>query len=205
MAETLGAKARKPRQKSMSERLEEQAAADPNTVANDESGPEPLRNVPSEEQLASTLLNGVAELRKFDDKIAAAMSTVKGLRADRKGVVAKLGAAGLPASLVAEAMSDADNTRTDQAQKEKARGFIRKTFGLATADWGDAFDGLPTGAVEEVDWEARGYTAGAAAIGFGEPPAECPPERAQNWLKGWNGAQAVRAFDMAPAPDAAFN
>jgi ribosome modulation factor len=198
MAETLGKKARPPRQKPLSERQAEAEAA------NQAPAPAPIPNVPSEDQLASTLLNGVSELRKYDDKIAAAMATVKGLRADRKGVVAKLGAAGLPASLVKEAMDDADNTRTDIAEKEKARDFIRQTFGLPKADWGDAFDGLPTGAAEEVDWESRGYTAGAVGDD-GVAPSECPPERTQNWLTGWNKAQAKRAFEMAPVVDQAFN
>lgn len=198
MAETLGgAKPKKPRQKPLSERQ-----ADANGAAT-ESHPS-IPNVPSEEQLAQTLLNGVADLRKFDDKIAAKMAEVKNLRADRKGVVAKLGAAGLPASLIKEAMDDADNTRTDQAEKEKARGFIRKTFGLATADWSEAFDGLPTGAAEEIDWEARGYTAGVMAED-GTPPSECPPERHQNWLKGWQRVMDARAMKLGEAASQAFN
>lgn len=198
MAETLGKAAKKPRQKPLSER-----ETDANTAANQhESNVVQLSNVPSEDHLAQTLLNGVADLRKFDDKIAAKMAEVKNLRADRKGVVAKLGAAGLPASLVAEAMNDADNTRTDQAEKEKARGFIRGVFGLATADWSAAFDGLPTGAAEEVDFEAQGFTAGVMAHDR-SPPESCPPERHQNWLKGYDAAQTKRAMEI-PA-SGAFN
>lgn len=197
MAETLGGgKAKRPRQKPLSERQAEDAAPESNVVQ--------LPNVPSEELLAQTLLNGVADLRKFDDKIAAKMVEVKNLRADRKGVVAKLGAAGLPASLVAEAMKDADNTRTDQAEKEKARGFIRGVFGLATADWSAAFDGLPTGAVEEIDFEAQGYTAGVMGED-GTPPDSCPPERHQNWLKGWQRVMDARAMKLGDAASAAFN
>jgi ribosome modulation factor len=196
MAETVGA-AKKPRQKSKSERDAEAAA---NNVV-------PFAPIPNEDQVAalrSKLLTGLSELRVFDDKIAAAMSKVKTLRADRKAVVAKLGAAGLPASLVKEAMDDADNTRTDLAEKERARDFVRETMGLPKADWSSAFDGLPTGAAEEVDWEARGYTAGALGED-GSAPSECPPERAQNWLTGWNRAQEVRAMTFAaPSDDSAF-
>lgn len=197
MADTLGGgKPKRARQKPLSERHAEDAAPESNVVQ--------LPNVPTEDHLTATLLNGVADLRKFDDKIAAAMSTVKNLRADRKGVVAKLGAAGLPASLIKEAMEDADNTRTDQAEKEKARGFIRGAFGLATADWSNAFDGLPTGAAEEVDWEARGYTAGVMAHDR-DPPEGCPPERQQNFWTGYDKAQSKRALDMATPPSEAFN
>lgn len=196
MAETLGgAKPKRARQKPLSERQAETETPD-NVVQ--------LPNVPTEEVLAQTLLNGVADLRKFDDKIAAKMAEVKNLRADRKGVVAKLGAAGLPASLIKEAMDDADNTRTDQAEKEKARGFIRKTFGLATADWSEAFDGLPTGAAEEIDWEARGYTAGVMAED-GTPPTECPPERHQNWMTGWQRVMDARAAKFTAPGSDAFN
>lgn len=195
MAETLGGGKRKPRQKPLSERQAEADAAPESNVVQ-------LPNVPSEDHLTQTLLNGVADLRKLDDKIATQMAAVKNTRADRKAVVAKLGAAGLPASLVAEAMADADNTRTDQAEKEKARGFIRGVFGLATADWSAAFDGLPTGAAEEVDWEARGYTAGVMAHDR-DPPDTCPPERQPNWLKGYDAAQTKRAMEI-PA-SGAFN
>jgi len=193
MAETVGA-AKKPRQKSKSER---DAEADANNVV-------PFAPIPNEDQVAalrSKLLTGLADLRAFDEKIAAAMSKVKTLRADRKTVVAKLGAAGLPASLVKEAMTDADNTRTDLAEKERARDFVRETMGLPKADWSAAFDGLPTGAIEEIDHEARGYTAGALGED-GTPPPECPPERAQNWLTGWNRAQEVRAMTLAPTVEA---
>lgn len=199
MAETLGgAKQRKPRQKPMSERqAEQEAAAESNVVS--------LPNVPSEELLAQTLLNGVADLRKFDDKIAAKMAEVKNLRADRKGVVAKLGAAGLPASLIKEAMDDADNTRTDIAEKEKARDFIRNTFGLPKADWAAAFDGLPTGAVEEIDAEAAGHLAGVMAADR-EVPDNIPPERGQDWLKGYDAVMEKRAMNFAkPADASAFN
>lgn len=194
MAETVGA-AKKPRQKPKSERDAEAAA---NNVVD-------FAPIPNEDQVAalqSRLLTGVADLRILDDKIAAAMSRVKALRADRKTVVAKLGAAGLPASLVKEAMADADNSRTDLAEKEKSRDFIRDAFGLPKADWSAAFDGLPTGAAEEIDWEARGYTAGAMGDDGTAPPG-CPPERAQNWLTGWNRAQAVRAMTLSPDPDPA--
>ncbi len=200
MAETLGKSARKPRQKPLSER-----EADQDTAANEhESNVVQLPNVPTEEHLTQTLLNGVADLRKFDDKIAAKMAEVKNLRADRKGVVAKLGAAGLPASLIKEAMDDADNTRTDQAEKEKARGFIRKTFGLATADWSEAFDGLPTGAVEEIDAEAAGYQAGVMAYDR-SPPDSCPPERHQDWFKGYDAVMEKRAMKFGEAASTAFN
>ena len=195
MAETLGGGKRKPRQKPLDERQAEGAEGEQSNVVT-------LPNVPSEDHLAQTLLNGVAELRKLDDKIANQMLAVKNTRADRKAVVAKLGAAGLPASLVKEAMEDADNTRTDQAEKEKARGFIRGVFGLATADWSAAFDGLPTGAAEEVDFEAQGYTAGVMAADR-TPPDTCPPERQPNWLKGYDAAQTKRAMEI-PA-SGAFN
>lgn len=198
MAETLGKAARKPRQKPLSERQAEAEAPESNVVS--------LPNVPTEEFLAQTLLNGVADLRKFDDKIAAKMAEVKNLRADRKGVVAKLGAAGLPASLIAEAMADADNTRTDIAEKEKARDFIRDTFGLPKADWGVAFDGLPTGAVEEIDAEAAGHLAGVMAADR-EVPDNIPPERGQDWLKGYDAVMAKRAakFTKPSDADAAFH
>lgn len=205
MAETVGA-AKKPRQKSKSER---DAEADANNVV-------PFAPIPNEDQVAalrSKLLTGLADLRAFDEKIAAAMSKVKTLRADRKTVVAKLGAAGLPASLVKEAMTDADNTRTDLAEKERARDFVRETMGLPKADWSAAFDGLPTGAAEELDAEAAGYTAGAMGED-GTPPDNVPPERRQNWLAGWDRAQAVIAMTLKPptpaldlsppADDAAF-
>jgi hypothetical protein len=196
MAETLGKAAKKPRQKPLSERQAEAETGEQSNVVH-------LQNAPSEDHLAKTLLEGVAELRKLDDKIATQMLAVKNTRADRKAVVAKLGAAGLPASLVKEAMEDADNTRTDQAEKEKARGFIRGVFGLATADWSAAFDGLPTGAAEEVDWEARGYTAGVMADDR-TPPEGCPPERQPNWLKGYDAAQTKRAMEIKPV-SGAFN
>lgn len=194
MAETVGA-AKKPRQKSKSERDAEAAAA--NNVVDFA----PIPNEDQEAALRSKLLTGVSDLRSLDEKIAAAMSKVKALRADRKTVVAKLGAAGLPASLVAEAMTDADNPRTDLAEKERARDFVRETMGLPKADWSAAFDGLPTGAVEEVDIEAQGYTAGAMGED-GTPPDNVPPERHQNWLAGWSKAQEVRAMTLAPAPTA---
>lgn len=195
MAETLGKPARKPRQKPLSERQADDAAPESNVVQ--------LPNVPSEDHLAQTLLNGIADLRKFDAKIEAKMAEVKNLRGDRKGIVAKLGAAGLPASLVKEAIEDLQNPRTDTGEKEKARAFIRKTVQLPTADWSAAFDGLPTGAVEEIDWEARGYSAGV----LGEdstPPDNCPPERHQNFLTGWQRVMDARAMKLAPASDA-FN
>jgi len=200
MAETLGgAKPKKPRQKPLSERQAEAEAPD-NVVQ--------LPNVPSEELLAQTLLNGVADLRKFDDKIAAKMAEVKNLRADRKGVVAKLGAAGLPASLIKEAMDDADklDLQSEQAEKEKARAFIRKTFGLATADWSSAFDGLPTGAKEELDAEAAGHLAGVMAADR-QVPDNIPPERGQDWLKGYDAVMEKRAmkFGKSSDADAAFH
>lgn len=189
MAETVGA-AKKPRQKPKSERDAEAAANNVVEFA-------PIPNEDQEAALRSKLLTGVSDLRTLDDKIAAAMSKVKALRADRKTVVAKLGAAGLPASLVAEAMTDADNTRTDLAEKERARDFVRETLGLPKADWSAAFDGLPTGAVEEVDAEAVGYTAGAMGED-GTPPDHIAPERRQNWLTGWDRAQAVIAMTLKP-------
>lgn len=196
MAETLGGGKRKPRQKPLSERQAEAETPESNVVH--------LPNVPSEDLLAQTLLNGVADLRKFDDKIAAKMAEVKNLRADRKGVVAKLGAAGLPASLIKEAMDDADNTRTDIAEKEKARDFIRDTFGLPKADWGAAFDGLPTGAVEEIDAEAAGHLAGVMAADR-TPPDSCPPERHQDWFKGYDAVMEKRAMNFAKPDASAFN
>lgn len=161
-----------------------------------------LDNTPPDERLRQTLLSGVADLRGLDEKIEQKMAQVRALRSDRKAVVGKLGAAGLPASLIKEAMDDADNTRTDQAQKEKTRAFIRQTFGLATEDWAASLEGLPTGGVEEVDWEARGYTDGVMARDR-QPPAECPPERQQNWLKGYDAVMEQRALATAKKPKAA--
>lgn len=187
MAETLGGKkAKPPRQKPKDE-----PAVENNVV--------PLDNTPPEERLRATLLNGVADLRGLDEKIEAAMSKVKALRSDRKAIVGKLGAAGLPGSLVAEAMKDADNTRTDIAEKEKARAFIRGTFNLATADWQASLAGLPTGAAEEVDWEARGYTDGVMAKDR-SAPSECPPERHQAYFKGYDAVMEARALKMTAKP-----
>jgi hypothetical protein len=188
MAETLGGKKKPPRQKPKAD-----APTADNVVQ--------LDNTPPDERLRATLLNGVADLRALDEKIETAMSKVKSLRSDRKAVVGRLGAAGLPASLVKEAMDDADNTRTDIAEKEKARSFIRGAFALPTADWAASFEGMPTGAVEEVDWEARGYTDGVMARDR-QPPSECPPERQQNWLKGYDAVMEARALKMAPKPKA---
>lgn len=189
MAETLGKapKAKPARQKPK----DEAPQADTNVVQ--------LDNTPPEDRLRQTLLNGVADLRGLDEKIEAKMAQVRALRSDRKAVVGKLGAAGLPASLVKEAMDDADNTRTDQAEKEKARAFIRGTFGLATADWAASLEGLPTGAVEEVDWEARGYVDGVMAKDRKAPP-ECPPERAQNFYAGYDRVMEMRALATAAKP-----
>lgn len=195
MAETLGGK---PKTKPARQKPKDEApAADTNVVQ--------LDNTPPEERLRSTLLNGVANLRALDEKIEAKMAQVRALRSDRKAEVGKLGAAGLPASLVKEAMDDADNTRTDQAEKEKARGFIRSTFGLATADWGASLEGMPTGAVEEVDWEARGYTDGVMAKDR-KAPTECPPERHQAYFKGYDAVMEARALKTAaPKPVEAPN
>lgn len=191
MAETLGAekKASKPKKSNV-------VAMKPNstTVATGE----PIPNQPPEEVLRSTLLRGVADLRELDERIDTAMSKVKILRADRKAITGKLGAAGLPASLIKEAMADADNSRTDMAEKEKARDFIRDVFGLARADYLNAFDGMPTGAVEEVDWEARGFTAGVMAADA-VPPTECPAGAcSQAWLKGHAKVMEARALATAP-------
>lgn len=185
MAETLGAKPKAPKKPKADK------PADDNVVQ--------LDNTPPEERLRSTLLNGVADLRALDEKIDAAMAKVKALRSDRKAIVGKLGAAGLPASLIKEAMDDADNTRTDQAEKEQSRAFIRQTFGLATADWTASLAGLPTGAVEEVDWEARGYTDGVMAKDRSAPP-ECPPERHQAYFKGYDAVMEARALKMTAKP-----
>jgi hypothetical protein len=197
MAETLGADKKAPKKPAKPAKAADnvvQMKPNSTTVATGE----PIPNAPPEEQLRKTLLNGVADLRDYDDKIATAMSKVKALRGDRKAVVAKMGAAGLPASLIKEAMEDADNTRTDMAEKEKARDFIRDTFGLARADYLNAFDGMPTGAVEEVDWEARGYTAGVMGAD-GSPPTECPAGAcSQAWLKGHARVMEARALAMAP-------
>jgi|GEM_PF-6218068 len=190
MAETLGAEKKAPKKPKSNV-----VAMKPNstTVATGE----PIPNAPPEEVLRSTLLRGVAELRELDERIDTAMSKVKILRADRKAITGKLGAAGLPASLIKEAMADADNSRTDMAEKEKARDFIRDVFGLARADYLNAFDGMPTGAVEEVDWEARGYTAGVMAADR-DPPKECPPERHQAYFKGYDRVMEARALATAP-------
>ena len=197
MAKTLGADKKAPKKPAKPAKAADnvvQMKPNSTTVATGE----PIPNAPPEEQLRKTLLNGVADLRDYDDKIATAMSKVKALRADRKAVVAKMGAAGLPASLIKEAMEDADNTRTDMAEKEKARDFIRDTFGLARADYLNAFDGMPTGAVEEVDWEARGYTAGVMGAD-GSPPTECPAGAcSQAWLKGHARVMEARALAMGP-------
>lgn len=197
MAETLGADKKAPKKPAKPAKAADnvvQMKPNSTTVATGE----PIPNAPPEEQLRKTLLNGVADLRDYDEKIATAMSKVKALRGDRKAVVAKMGAAGLPASLIKEAMEDADNTRTDMAEKEKARDFIRDTFGLARADYLNAFDGMPTGAVEEVDWEARGYTAGVMGAD-GSPPTECPAGAcSQAWLKGHARVMEARALAMAP-------
>lgn len=194
MAETLGADKKAPKKPAKAKDNVVPINPNASTVATGE----PIPNAPPEEQLRKTLLNGVADLRELDEKIAAAISKVKTLRADRKTVTAKMGAAGLPASLIKEAMEDADNTRTDMAEKEKARDFIRDTFGLARADYLNAFDGMPTGAVEEVDWEARGYTAGVMGADA-TPPTECPSGAcSQAWLKGHAKVMEARALAMAP-------
>ena len=194
MAETLGADKKAPKKPAKPAKAADnvvQMKPNSTTVATGE----PIPNAPPEEQLRKTLLNGVADLRDYDDKIATAMSKVKALRADRKAVVAKMGAAGLPASLIKEAMEDADNTRTDMAEKEKARDFIRDTFGLARADYLNAFDGMPTGAIEEVDAEALGFTAGVMAAER-TPPSTLAPERHQNWLRGYDKVMETRALAM---------
>lgn len=190
MAETLGA-ASKPKKTKVPKDNVVPMKPNAGTVKTGE----PIPNAPPEEVLRSTLLRGVADLRDLDEKIATAMSKVKILRSDRKAVTAKMGAAGLPASLIAEAMADADNSRTDMAEKEKARDFIRDVFGLARADYLNSFDGMPTGAVEEVDWEARGYTAGVMAAER-DAPKECPPERHQAYFKGYDRVMEARALSM---------
>lgn len=162
--------------------------------------PDPIPNVPPEVALRATLLNGVADLRGLDEKISTAMAKVKTLRSDRKAVVGKLGAAGLPASLIAEAMADADNTRTDIAEKEKAREFIRDTFALPKADWGASFETMPEGAVEEVEWFEKGKTAGALA-GDRNPPDTCPNGACSNeFMRGYDEVQTQRAMEIGQAP-----
>lgn len=193
MAKTLGAK-----QKPMSEREEEAAAAE-------NSAPEPILNEDPEARLASTLLNGLADLRKLDEKITAATAVVKSLRGDRKSVVAKLDAAGLPASQIKEAMEDAEREDDENVQREKSRQFIRKTINLPGADWYASFEGLPHGVDDEQKWYQRGLKAGALAHDR-EPPAECPPGRCvQEFMRGWDEKQLERAMEFSKADTASFD
>lgn len=185
MAETLGAKPKAPKK---------QTPPADNVVQ--------LDNVAPEDRLRETLLNGVADLRKFDEQIATAMSKVKALRSDRKAVVGKMGAAGLPASLIKEAMDDADNTRTDVGEKEKARSFIRDTFNLPTADWAKSLEGTPSAAQDDLNAEASGYTA-AVMNKERTPPTELSPERGQAWLRGYDAVLKSRAMDLTAKPKAA--
>ncbi len=103
-------------------------------------------------------------------------------------------------------MEDADklDLRSEQAEKEKARGFIRGVFGLATADWSNAFDGLPTGAKEELDAEAAGHLAGVMAHDR-VVPDNIAPERHQEWLKAYDAVMEKRAMKMGDAATSAFN
>lgn len=195
MARTLGAK-----QKPMSEREEEAAAA----AAAENPAPEPIPNEDPEARLASTLLNGLADLRKLDEKITAATAVVKSLRGDRKSVVAKLGAAGLPASQIKEAMEDAEREDDENVQREKSRQFIRKTINLPGADWYASFEGLPHGVDDEQKWYQRGLKAGALAHDR-DPPAECPPgECSQQYMKGWDEKQLERAMEITQSEPIPF-
>lgn len=182
MARTLGAK-----QKPMSEREEEAAAS----VA-----PEPIPNEDPELRLASTLLNGLADLRKVDEKIATASAVLKGHRGDRKAIVAKLGAAGLPASQIKEALEDSERDDDENVSREKSRQFIRKTINLPGADWFASFEGLPHGVDDEQKWYQRGLKAGALAHDR-NPPPECPDgECVQQFMKGWDEKQLERAMEI---------
>lgn len=184
MAETLGAKPKAPKKKA-------DKPADDNVVQ--------LDNTPPEERLAATLLNGIAELRAVDEKIEQAASRVKNLRADRKAITGKLGAAGIPAAIIKEGMEKAAQARSDQSAYEATRAFVFKTMGLASADWAASLEGLPSAAAEEIDWEARGYVAGVMANDR-HPPSECPPDRQQAWFKGYDKVMEARALKMAPKP-----
>ena len=48
--------------------------------------------------------------------------------------------------------------------------------------------------VSAQDWHFRGYAAATTGIGKpGVPPPECPQDRHQDWLSGWNDGQVVNA------------
>lgn len=50
----------------------------------------------------------------------------------------------------------------------------------------DLFDQDPDVQSAE-DWESRGFIAATTGRGVvGEPPADCPPDRVQPWMTGWN-------------------
>jgi hypothetical protein len=51
----------------------------------------------------------------------------------------------------------------------------------------------------KADWNLRGFLAGTTGKGAaGKPPADCPPERMQDWMEGWHRSQEANAAKLRP-------
>lgn len=128
-----------------------------------------------------------AQDREIDVKVEVIREQMKTLLTHRKQVRNSILQTGIPLALYDEAKADSLTSRVDLEEKEKLRAEAREVFGVPCGVEKGLFDGLPDAAKEEAYWDDIGYRQGLAATEaeLPKPPKECPAERQQAFLKGW--------------------
>lgn len=144
------------------------------------------------ESLKLQLVGYTAQHRGVDTEIAVLKEEIKGLNARRKQIRTAIQTAGMPLALFDESYEDAGTSRVDLELKEKLRRIVREAHGLMVEAQADLLEKLPEGAKGAVYWEAQGYQDGIGGK-FAEKPKECPPENAQDYLRGHANAMEVNA------------
>lgn len=143
----------------------------------------------------------VARFKAKQREIDTVMVNLKALKTEQNAIRNSAKALGVKKAIFDRVIRDTETSHVDLDRDIRMELQLRTWLALPTGVQGDLFDGVPEAAVEAVDFEQQGYTAGVTGTP-GSPPEGVPPDRIQDWMRGWGRGQAKIAASMAPAGNA---
>lgn len=161
--------------------------------AGEERAPGLGHNQPSEGEF----LRWVQRLRAQDTKVEEAALALKDQRGIRKDLRKEAQASGLVMGELDEAVKDLNTDQVDLVAREERRRLYRMWLGLPSGTQGKLPLPKSDAEAEAARWFKRGEIDGR----LGKPrvnPEGCPPERLQDYFKGWETGQEalMRGADL---------
>jgi hypothetical protein len=131
------------------------------------------------------LISFVSQLISADAEVETAKGPYDAAKAKRRGIMKLAGAAGFPAEALKERMEEMNRPASENEQRFAAAARHRLWLGVTSPEQTKMHleGGTPQEAVDEHDWQARGYRDGLRGLGA-KLPEGIPARMDQPYLRG---------------------